>query len=80
MALQLTGLPLAVIVMAAALPAGSNSLIFAQRYGALQAEASTTDAGLDRGLRAHRATVDASRWPGPADAAVRARRFETIAG
>ena len=35
----LSGLPLAVIVMCAALPVGSNALIFAQRYGALQAEA-----------------------------------------
>jgi predicted permease len=37
--LGLTGLPLAVVVMAAALPVGSNSLIFAQRYGTLEAEA-----------------------------------------
>lgn len=36
----LTGLPLAVAVMMAALPAGSNALIFAQRYAALEAEAS----------------------------------------
>lgn len=35
----LTGLPLAVIVMAAALPVGSNALIFSQRYATLQAEA-----------------------------------------
>lgn len=35
----LTGLPLDVLVMMAALPVGSNALIFAQRYGALQAEA-----------------------------------------
>ena len=35
----LTGLPLAVVVMMAALPVGSNALIFSQRYGALQAEA-----------------------------------------
>ena len=34
----LDGLPLAVIVMAAALPVGSNALIFAQRYAALEAE------------------------------------------
>jgi malonate transporter and related proteins len=34
----LTGLPLAVIVMMAALPVGSNALIFAQRYHALEAE------------------------------------------
>lgn len=37
--LGLTGLPLAVVVMAAALPVGSNSLIFAQRYAVLEAEA-----------------------------------------
>ncbi len=35
----LSGLPLAVVVMAAALPIGSNALIFAQRYTALEAEA-----------------------------------------
>ena len=37
----LRGLPLAVLVMMAALPVGSNALIFAQRYDTLQAEAST---------------------------------------
>ncbi len=37
----LTGLPLAVVVMMAALPAGSNALIFAQRYDTLEAEATT---------------------------------------
>ncbi|GAP35483.1 AEC family transporter [Piscinibacter sakaiensis] len=36
----LRGLPLAVITVAAALPAGSNALLFAQRYDTLQAEAS----------------------------------------
>lgn len=35
----LAGLPLAVVVMMAALPVGSNALIFAQRYETLQAEA-----------------------------------------
>ena len=35
----LTGLPLSVLVMLAALPVGSNALIFAQRYRTLQAEA-----------------------------------------
>ena len=35
----LGGLPLAVVVMLAALPIGSNALIFAQRYRALEAEA-----------------------------------------
>ena len=35
----LSGLPLSVLVMLAALPVGSNSLIFAQRYHTLQAEA-----------------------------------------
>lgn len=34
----LTGLPLAVVVMMAALPTGSNALIFSQRYQSLQAE------------------------------------------
>ena len=37
--LGLSGLPLAVLVMMAALPVGSNALIFAQRYDTLQAEA-----------------------------------------
>lgn len=37
--LGLTGLPLAVVVMAAAMPVGSNALIFAQRYQTLEAEA-----------------------------------------
>jgi malonate transporter and related proteins len=35
---HLKGLPLAVVVMLAALPIGSNALIFAQRYRALEAE------------------------------------------
>ncbi|HEV7915055.1 MAG TPA: AEC family transporter [Albitalea sp.] len=35
----LSGLPLAVIVMAAAMPVGSNALIFSQRYETLEAEA-----------------------------------------
>ncbi|MEQ1685941.1 MAG: AEC family transporter [Burkholderiaceae bacterium] len=35
---KLTGMPLTVIVMMAALPIGSNALIFAQRYHALEAE------------------------------------------
>jgi malonate transporter len=35
----LAGTPLAVLVMMAALPVGSNALIFAQRYDTLQAEA-----------------------------------------
>jgi malonate transporter len=34
----LSGLPLAVLVMLAALPVGSNALIFAQRYRTMQAE------------------------------------------
>jgi predicted permease len=37
----LAGLPLAVVVMMAALPVGSNALIFSQRYAALEAEATT---------------------------------------
>jgi malonate transporter and related proteins len=35
----LTGLPLAVLVLLACMPSGSNALIFAQRYGTLQGEA-----------------------------------------
>ena len=35
---RLTGVPLAVVVMMAALPVGSNALIFAQRYHTLEAE------------------------------------------
>lgn len=35
----LSGLPLSVVVLMAALPAGSNTLIFSQRYDTLQAEA-----------------------------------------
>ena len=35
----LTGVPLAVLVMMAALPVGTNALLFAQRYGVLEAEA-----------------------------------------
>jgi malonate transporter and related proteins len=37
--LGLSGLPLAVIVLMAAMPVGSNALIFAQRYRTLEAEA-----------------------------------------
>jgi predicted permease len=37
----LSGLPLQVAVMMAALPVGSNALIFAQRYRLLQAEATS---------------------------------------
>ncbi len=39
--LGLGGVPLAIVVMMAALPVGSNALIFAQRYRTLQAETST---------------------------------------
>jgi len=35
---HLSGIPLAVVVMMAAMPIGSNALIFAQRYHALEAE------------------------------------------
>jgi predicted permease len=38
----LAGLPLQVIVMMAALPTGSNALIFAQRYRSQESEATTT--------------------------------------
>lgn len=37
---HLDGLPLSVLVMAAALPVGSNALLFAQRYRVLEGEAS----------------------------------------
>ena len=39
--LGLSGVPLAIVVMMAALPVGSNALIFAQRYETMQAETST---------------------------------------
>ena len=39
--LDLGGVPLAIVVLLAALPVGSNALIFAQRYETLQAETST---------------------------------------
>jgi malonate transporter len=39
--LGLRGVPLAIVVMMAALPVGSNALIFAQRYRTLEAETST---------------------------------------
>jgi predicted permease len=35
---ELAGMPLAVVTMCAALPIGSNALIFSQRYGALEGE------------------------------------------
>jgi hypothetical protein len=35
----LSGVPLAVIVVCASLPIGSNALLFAQRYATLEAEA-----------------------------------------
>jgi malonate transporter and related proteins len=38
-AFGLSGVPLSVLVMAAALPVGSNALLFAQRYQTLEAEA-----------------------------------------
>jgi len=38
----LTGVPLAVVVMMAALPVGSNALMFAQRYQVLEAEATAS--------------------------------------
>jgi predicted permease len=41
-AFGLSGTPLAVIVIMAALPTGSNALIFAQRYGTQQAQATAT--------------------------------------
>ena len=40
-AFGLTGVPLAIVVMMAALPVGSNALIFAQRYQTLPGEVST---------------------------------------
>lgn len=41
-AFGLTGLPLNVVVMAAALPVGSNALIFSQRYETLEGETTAT--------------------------------------
>ncbi|MDH4050918.1 MAG: AEC family transporter [Rubrivivax sp.] len=38
----LAGVPLSVVVLMAALPSGSNALIFAQRYATLQSEATAT--------------------------------------
>jgi predicted permease len=38
-AFGLAGLPLSVLVLAAAAPVGTNALIFAQRYRSLEAEA-----------------------------------------
>jgi predicted permease len=38
----LGGIPLSVVVLMAALPSGSNALIFAQRYATLQSEATAT--------------------------------------
>jgi len=40
-ALGLRGVPLAIVVMMAAAPVGSNALIFAQRYQTLPGEVST---------------------------------------
>ena len=40
--LGLSGLPLTVIVMVAALPTGSNALLFAQRYNCQEPEATAT--------------------------------------
>ena len=40
-AVGLSGMPLAIVVLMAALPVGSNALIFAQRYRTLEAETST---------------------------------------
>jgi predicted permease len=40
-AIGLDGVPLAIVVMLAALPVGSNALIFAQRYRTLPGETST---------------------------------------
>ena len=41
-AFGLAGLPLAVVVMAGALPVGNNALIFSQRYRTLEAESTAT--------------------------------------
>ena len=53
----LAGVPLAVVVLMAALPVGSNALIFAQRYRSDEARGHGGDRRLDAGLRAHRAAV-----------------------
>lgn len=44
-AFGLSGLPLGVLVMAAALPAGANALLFAQRYRVLESETAAAVAG-----------------------------------
>ena len=49
----LSGVPLGVLVVMAALPVGSNPLIFAQRYGTLRSRGHGGDRVLDLGLRRH---------------------------
>lgn len=55
--LGLSGVPLAVLVMMAALPSGSNALIFAQRYAVLEAEATATIVATTAGF-----VVSATLW------------------
>ena len=64
----LTGLPLAVVVMMAALPAGSNALIFSQRYETLQAESHRDHRAVDGGVRASRRRCGWGSCPGWAEA------------
>ena len=67
-AMGLQGVPLAVVVMMAALPIGSNALIFSQRYATLQSEASTAIVfGQDRkSTRLNSSHQSVSRMPSSA--------------
>ena len=60
----LAGLPLSVLVMMAALPVGSNALIFAQRYKTLQAEATAAIVFSTLAFVADRAAVAGACWRG----------------
>ena len=76
-ALGLAGMPLAIVVMMAALPVGSNALIFAQRYQTLPGRSEHRDRRLDPGIRRDRATLDR----GPAgDRLIPARETLALAG
>ena len=55
--LGLAGVPLAIVVMMAALPVGSNALIFAQRYQTLPGRGEHGDRRLDAGFRRRRAPL-----------------------
>ena len=60
---RLAGVPLAVVVMMAALPVGSNALIFAQRYRTLEAETTAATVFSTLAFVARRAAVaGAAGW------------------